>query len=258
MVIEKEKVASSITDRELDDFVKQLRKQPDGLSRYIQHFLDLPREQLSQKASSVHKDIQETGPPSTHPSAGLSYLRSHSHTFNHPVYGPQENKPPVQARVLLPQKDSRGFLRSHAVLGIGGVTAAEHKYSFTRKNEDPAVAEFQPDIPGGPKVWLQLRKASINPQGRIELGNQRAETNALLAAGVTGSLRLPQAAVRSAQMTSMPDLSESSPQNRKKQGYGLENLGEVRKSERAIPYGEGTELKDILRRSLHGNTTNGR
>ena len=258
MPLDPDRAVSDVSDAELDAFIKQLRKQPDGLNRYIHQFLDLPREQRSQQASSVRKDIQESGPPSTHPSAGLSYLRSHSHTFNHPLYGPQENKPPVQGRVLLPQRDSRGFLRSHAVMGIGGVATEDHKHPFTRSDEEPVVAEFQPDIPGGGKVWLQIRKASVNAQGRIQLGNQRAETNALHAAGLTESLRLPEAAARSSKMTSMPRLSPFPPHKKIMHGYGLEGLGEVRTSERAVPYDEGTELKDVLQRSLRTNTTSER
>ena len=241
--------SSNVSDHDLDAFIKKLRRKPDLFDKYIQAFLDLPRESRIQKATAMHKDVPYTGPPSTHPSAGLAYLRSHSHTANHPLFGPQENKPPVQARVLLPQADSKGFQRAKAVFGIGGVAAQDSKVGFTRSEEEEAVASFNPDIPGGGKTWLQLRKATINPRGRIEIGNQRAEKKALLAAGVGQPVDLPLAAVQGAQMKEMPDLLGRPVKNENSQGYGLEGLGDVPKSERAEPFNTGL-LTEMLGKSL--------
>lgn len=242
---------TAITDSELDEFIKQLRKNTSStrLEGYVQDFLDLPREE-SQRASQIHQDIQTSGPPSTHPSAGLSYLRSHSHTFNHPTYGPQDNKPPVQARVLAAQEHQKGRKRSNAVLGIAGVVANDSKVTFTRRDEEEDVAILNPDKPGGGKVWLQLRKATINPQGRIELGNQRAEGNALDAAGikkpeVQGLQDSPAAASPAANTTGLPDQSPSRVRYRAGQGYGLEPMG-VPRRERVQPFSEASDLMDVM------------
>ena len=236
----------TITDSELDGFIKQLRKNTSSsrLEGYVQDFLDLPREE-SQRASQIHQDIQTSGPPATHPSAGLSYLRSHSHTFNHPTYGPQDNKPPVQARVLAPQEYQKGRKRSHAVFGIAGVVANDSRATFTRSVEEDDVAILDPDKPGGGKVWLQLRKATINPQGRIELGNQRAERNALHAAGIEHPPNAPPAASPAPNTPSMPDQLPSRVRYRHGQTYGLESMGVPRREE-AKPFNDESELMDVM------------
>ncbi|MDI1488855.1 MAG: hypothetical protein OHK93_008131 [Ramalina farinacea] len=236
----------TITDSELDEFIKQLRKNTSTsrLEGYVQDFLDLPREE-SQRASQIHQDIQTSGPPATHPSAGLSYLRSHSHTFNHPTYGPQDNKPPVQARVLAPQEYQKGRKRSHAVFGIAGVVANDSRATFTRSVEEDDVAILDPDKPGGGKVWLQLRKATINPQGRIELGNQRAERNALHAAGIEQPPNAPAAASPAPNTLNMPDQPPSRVRYRHGQTYGLESMG-VPKREKPKPFNDESDLMDVM------------
>ncbi|KAL9127116.1 MAG: hypothetical protein Q9217_003942 [Psora testacea] len=245
-----------ISDEELELYIKHLRKNPEPLNRHIQEFLDLPRESQAQRASSVHESISHRGPPSTHPSAGLSYLRSHSHTINHPLYGPQENKPPVLARVLHPQADSSGYKRVAAILGIGGVVTSDSKRTFDRKGEKEGVKSFNPDIEGGKKLYVQLRKASISPEGHIELGSQRAEGNALYALGVDEGPNLPQAATAAAKDRRMPDLAPRTPGSSKAQGYGLESLGDVKKSERALPFSEGTDLQQIMQKVLQTKKPN--
>ena len=242
-----------ISDEDLDTFIRKLRRNPDGLDKYILTFLDLPRESRPQKASAEYKEVKDIGPPSTHPSAGLSYLRSHSHTVNNPFYGPQGNKSPVQARVLLPQRDPRGFNRPRAIFGIGGVASQDSKVTFTKSGEEDALAAFNPDVPGGGKVWLQLRKATIDPQSRIQIGNQRAERNALIAAGVdpgiTPPVTLPEAA-RVGSSRTMPDLSPRPSHNRSTHGYGLEDLGDVPKRERVEPFEDENDVLSIMKQSL--------
>ena len=244
-----------VSDEELEKYIKQLRKDPLRLNRYIEVFLDLPREFRGPRASSVYEALEHRGPLSTHPSAGLSYLRSHSHTVNHPLYGPQENKPPVQARVLHPQVDSSGYKRSYAILGIGGVATSDGKRTFDKQDEKDGVKNFDPDIEGGGKLYVHLRKASISPAGHIELGNQRAETNALYALGVQ-EINLPRAAAASARDRSMPDLTQRNVRTRNRQSYGLENLGDVKKSERPLPLSEGTNMQEILRSAMKVNKPN--
>ena len=238
------------SDQELDVFIKQLRQDITRLNRLVEDFLDLPREHQAQRASTAHESVENRGPPSTHPSAGLSYLRSHSHTVNHPLYGPQENKPPVKARVLHPQVDTSGYRRVAAVLGVGGVTTLDSKRTFDKQSEKEGVKSFDPDIEGGGKLYVQLRKASISPEGRIELGTQRADRNALHALGVDERPALPSAAIAAAQDRSMP---ASAPRTRNTQGYGLESLGDMRRSERALPFTEGTDLQEVMRKALQAN-----
>ena len=243
------KASIKVSDEDLDVFIRRLRRKPEGLNQYVTAFLDLPHDLRPQKATAEYKEIGDIGPPSTHPSAGLGYLRSHSYTANHPLYGPQENKSPVQARVLLPQKDCREFTRPFAIFGIGGFVSGDSKASFTRNGEEDAIVAFNPDIPGGGKAWVQLRKATVSPQGRIQIGTQRAETNALIAAGVTQSITLPEAA-RAAKSRTMPDLSPRPSQKRGAQGYGLEDLGDIPQRESVEPFKDEENVLDVIQKSL--------
>ena len=245
-----------ISDEELEIYLKHLRNDEESLNKLIEDFLDLPRELVSQRSSSAHDKMEYRGPPSTHPSAGLTYLRSHSYTVNHPLYGPQENKPPVKARVLHPQFEASGFKRPFAVLGIGGVTTADSKRAFDRRSEKEDIKSFDPDTEGGGKVYVQLRKASISPGGRIELGNQRASENALYALGVDETPRPPPDTVTSTKNRSMPDLVPRTPRSRNTQGYGLEDLGGMKASERPLPFSEREDVNDLLQRALQTEKPN--
>ncbi|KAG8531557.1 uncharacterized protein KY384_003187 [Bacidia gigantensis] len=240
-----------VSDDELEYFIGQLRRAPSELFRYVQDFLDLPREP-PQKATISHLDISDTGPPLTHPSAGLSYLRSHSHTFNHPQYGPQEHKPPFEARVLASGIDARGYKQHYSVFGIGGVTA-QHFTDNLFANRKAAEAAPDPDIKGGSKTWLQVNKAGVDPQGRIELGIKKAETSSQLAKDIDIMSKKTEFAAQSSQTTTRLDSPSGRPSNQNKQTYGLD-FGHVRKKEEVQPMEEGDEIMPILYETMQGTS----
>lgn len=250
-----------LSDDELDLAIRLLRNNPPGrdqkrsLDEWIEIFLDLPRGAKYQ-ALNGFQDVSASGPPSTHPSAGLSYQRSHSHTFNHPLYGPQENKPPVEARVLLPQSDASGRTRTYAVLGIGGVATSDSKATFADKSSssaEPAIAGFNPDLEGGAKVWRQLRRATVTSRGRIELGTQPAVPNALEAVGVTGPLNGPDASEIAKQTQNSSDMEQlvgdRLSSSRKTQGlYGL--AGGIPQRSKVEPFDKEESIVNIVAESL--------
>ena len=171
----------------------------------IRVFLDLPPSPLSEqndifsgeyfmgtgsfsKTPTIYsKDYQEkspyaeTGPPKTHPSAGLSYLRTKSHIYNHPIYGPQERPPPIEGRIIMPKTTALG--RFAPKLGIAGVVTdvpagdgfntsnmQKSRYDQIRKESYPGLMNIEPDKTGGSKVYLHPTVASIDPPtGRISL-----------------------------------------------------------------------------------------
>jgi hypothetical protein len=176
---------TEISDQRLDDHIRYLRQNPTDLRQMIECFLDLPRNARSsgpysvQTVSEDEHDYDVVGPPITHPSAGLSYLRTASRIPNHPILGPQDAKPPVQGRFLKPQANSQGYKRFRAIVGIGGVVADDSKITFQRDGEPPGGASFNPDIPGGGKHWYQPERAAIDSRGRIRLHVQRTESSTL-------------------------------------------------------------------------------
>ncbi|KAL8719232.1 MAG: hypothetical protein Q9225_003740 [Loekoesia sp. 1 TL-2023] len=168
---------AKISEKDVDLHLKQLRR-GDGvrLDMLVEEFLDLPiavDTNASEGSFAVMMD-SDKGPPSTHLSAGLSYLRTGSHMTNHPVLGPMEEEPPIQARILRPQRTGIVSYGS-ALLGIGGVAADDStKRTGFRDNErglreKPGIQRFNPDIEGGPKIWIRPDRANVDTHGRLKL-----------------------------------------------------------------------------------------
>ncbi|KAI0998673.1 hypothetical protein K3495_g9524 [Podosphaera aphanis] len=208
--------ASDVSEEELAAYIKRLRHGKKELYMIIRKFLDLPPASVSEQLNSAHKVEQvffnkdvskaepidefthpyaEAGPPKTHPSAGLSYLRTASFTPHHPVYGPQANKPPVEARVLMPKSVSNSSVRT-AMIGLAGFVSRiptgfepqqssyTHGFKISRHSPKnlvvriPGLINLEPDAPGGSKSWIHPTIAQIDSTGRVqlewELGNPEA------------------------------------------------------------------------------------
>ncbi|KAI5207952.1 hypothetical protein E4T42_06810 [Aureobasidium subglaciale] len=181
---------------ELDDWIKELRdNQHDTsseLATLVREFFDLPafsragpRSSTFQSTKTPDQSLAEAvavgnrsdaAPPSTHPSAGLSYLQSSAIVNNHPIYGPQADREPVQARVLKP-KDSNRNRDNRADVGLGGfVTTYQPGSVFAgsrfKASQQPAkdpLHTLDLSVTGGNKVWLQPRYAYVDDAGRIRL-----------------------------------------------------------------------------------------
>ena len=250
----------NISKEELDMFVRRLRKDADAMQRLLEEFLDLPREQSAQRSAVGRSTYNDRGPPSTHPSAGLSYLRTASHTFNHPIHGPQAEKTPTKARVLRPQGEiGRG--KKRAVIGVAGVAAEDPRQPFASGDDLPEVERFDPEIVGGGKIWVQPKRADIDVKGHIKLGIKRAEKNAVnVLKADRGDLKeevLPAAAVDTATDRDVPDLAPSRPvRSGVAQGYGLEDLAGPSRSGKAKPFEGESDLTALLGRALQGKKTN--
>ncbi|KAL9608944.1 MAG: hypothetical protein Q9167_006247 [Letrouitia subvulpina] len=168
--------AHDISDSHLDQYIKRLRHDEQKLSLLVEEFLDLPKLSAPTANETYVTTDSEKGPPKTHLSAGLSYLRSASHIDNHPVLGPMRDSPPVQARVLRPQKlTSRGPKFSRALFGVGGIAADDPVYTSHSSTAKQGIASFDPDIPGGAKIWIHPSRARIDSHGRIKLEPKQAE-----------------------------------------------------------------------------------
>ncbi|EFX05589.1 hypothetical protein CMQ_3658 [Grosmannia clavigera kw1407] len=125
----------------------------------------------------------QDGPPITHPSAGLSYLRTAAYLDNHPLYGPQKSHPPVQARVVSPRNASGSF---PAKLGVGGFVTdnpfGETAYHIRNSNSRtiPGLSIIDPKIAGGSKIPMRVSAAKVNSQGRVVVSVTEADPEAVL------------------------------------------------------------------------------
>ncbi|MCJ1479336.1 hypothetical protein MMC13_008021 [Lambiella insularis] len=177
----------AISEPELQAEIIKLRQNQSELWGLIWDFLDLPGflpgpEHVSERLGRVEVGFNESGeadaevfqgPPSTHRSAGLSYLRTSSHVPNHPILGPMNTRPPVQGRILA--HGSAASSNNHKVMvGVGGVVALGIPAVTHRGVRPPQWTNFEPDLEGGAKAWMVPREANIYPSGRILLSTDAA------------------------------------------------------------------------------------
>jgi hypothetical protein len=185
-----------VTDEEFNTYIKTLRDDPFALGPVIFELLDLPSppavpsERIGRKyyqAPGTKLSAAEyavTGPPKTHPSAGLSYTRSHALTYNHPEHGPQAYQRPVEARILRPKGRFRGRV-SRAIAGVGGIAVEDlNAMTFIDQGTPPGLTFFDATIPGGAKYWVTPIRAAVDSDGRIGLSSYRASATAKAPYGI--------------------------------------------------------------------------
>lgn len=145
------------------------------LNGKIRDFLDLApitAEELSGKSEKA-----ASAKFSTHPSAGLSYLKTNSYFDNHPILGPQSMRGTFDARVLSPRSNSSRTGTAH--LGIGGFVVQEPRgTSGHAKDADAKLANVHPmfEAEGGLKLPMEVSSASISRFAAVKLQIQRPTT----------------------------------------------------------------------------------
>lgn len=195
-----------VTDEQFEDHVAKLRsemKKPVSdvteLGRLIIEFFDLPPMDMESEYSGLPNsdDAALKVPRTTHPSAGLSYLRSNAYLENHPILGPRASKSPVEARVLKARTLLRVGARLRAQLGVAGIVteddpAFSSKMSRRSLVDEDAVDRFDPNIEGGKKVWVNPEYACVGWDGRIQMRLKRADEDAVaIRQGKVPGLELP-------------------------------------------------------------------
>jgi hypothetical protein len=187
--------SSDIREDQLLQYLRVLRNNRAQLFDMVGHFLDLaplkaPNEEGEFSTSAALEGgspYSARGPPITHPSAGLSYLRSSAFLENHPFYGPQEKHTPVEARVVRPR---RGGDPRDLKIGVAGFIA-DAPVGDSRTNRKPGVHTRESgnifdrlDIKkkGGSKLYVEPTEAVVNSIGRVELRVEEADPEAFLVA----------------------------------------------------------------------------
>ncbi|CAG7996270.1 unnamed protein product [Penicillium nalgiovense] len=187
---------ATVTDAEFNTYIKTLRNDPFALGPVVFELLDLasspavPSERIGRKyyqspASKLSSfEYAISGPPKTHPSAGLSYTRSHALIHNHAQFGPQAHQRPVEARILRPKGRFKGRM-ARALAGIGGIAVEDlNAMTFVEQGTPPGLTFFDASIPGGGKYWVTPIRASVDSDGRIGLSSYRASATAKAPYGI--------------------------------------------------------------------------
>lgn len=166
-----------ITENQLTDFLRELRQDRVSLFDTVGQFLDLApieppqaTDQLGDLAPKQSRVVERTnpyalhGPPITHPSAGLSYLRTSAYLDNHPAYGPLKYHPPIKGRVFVSSSDAALLGRS-GTLGLGGFIVGSKRTGDDLRSS----RAYDPSADGGQKVWAHVFSAQVTSQGRVLL-----------------------------------------------------------------------------------------
>ncbi|KAI1265559.1 hypothetical protein F5Y18DRAFT_384802 [Xylariaceae sp. FL1019] len=173
--------AKDITDAQLVEYLIDIRQDRLVLFRHVSRFFDLAPLPGPAQVYNVHRmkegraqiipkpnPFSSQGPPITHPSAGLSYLRTSSFVDNHPIYGPQRKHAPVKGRILKPVNKSTGV--HHPIIGVAGFVANLDKGMLSNpSNRQEAVTRLNLDGQGGSTVYYNTESASVGPTGRVSI-----------------------------------------------------------------------------------------
>ncbi|KAF2621354.1 hypothetical protein BU25DRAFT_379667 [Macroventuria anomochaeta] len=236
----REKERSSISQDDINAGIKALRKEtannPLGsklVTKLIMPFLRLPAIRFKYKAydqDASNRDFdqyqfdQESAPLSTHPSAGLGYLKTKSYLATHPILGPQASPTPVPSRVIQ-ARTLPTTKEPYARLGVAGFVAND-QYRATDNNSAGRgsfnnvrdVETIDIDTPGGKKILVNPQFGSVSNDGRIHIKVKRS----------TG----PEIAVARGELEDRPpsgvkELDELSAAGRRGQDDGAKELDEM-------------------------------
>ncbi|KAF5009493.1 hypothetical protein FDECE_4282 [Fusarium decemcellulare] len=190
---------SDITEDQFTDYVRSLRSDRATLYALVSKFLDLaPLGQpvgiiqtflTGGEKAATESPYGKAGPPPSHPSAGISYLRTNSYMENHPVYGPQSRRSPVLARVVSPRSGP-----SPAKLGVGGfvadtpsgdnefATRVMRNRASNNKKMLSGINHLDTTTFGGAKAFIDPQTATVDPSGKVVLQLREASTESQLIA----------------------------------------------------------------------------
>ncbi|KAI0848119.1 mitochondrial ribosomal protein MRP51 [Daldinia vernicosa] len=186
-----------ITDDQLTDYMRELRQDRMTLYTLVSQFLDLAPVDLATELEMLGRLIPgkrkefargspygATGPPITHPSAGISYLRTRNFQENHAIYGPQLQHPPIKARVLKPTNfATNSYKPSVGIAGfVANIPSEDTVFNASKQRNvsefSNAMHKLDVDKQGGSKVYVQPNMATVDSTGRIyvTIGDTNAQS----------------------------------------------------------------------------------
>ncbi|KAH0523883.1 hypothetical protein TsFJ059_008830 [Trichoderma semiorbis] len=179
--------ARDISEEQFTDYLRSLRNDRVTLYALVSKFLDLAP--LGQPVGIIQtfwsdrdslapdSPYGKSGPPPSHPSAGISYLRTGSFMENHPIYGPQGKRTPALARVVYPKAGPMS-----PKLGVGGFVAdapsGDNEFNprtYGSRRISPiksmlnGIMHLDTTTFGGAKAYVEATTANVDPSGKVVL-----------------------------------------------------------------------------------------
>lgn len=172
--------APEVSEREVQDYLRRLRNEPRQFGPIITELLDLPEGTFAPARSARDPEVweygrstlaaeawQSTGPPRTHPSAGLSYVHTRSIANNHPTYGAQQDQNPVTARAVRHRIRVAGQDATYGVAGF--IVPKPTDYS----SDTRALRDSHRPQPGGNKIPVLPSSSYVDERGSLILQTRK-------------------------------------------------------------------------------------
>ncbi len=168
---------AEVTTDDIAEHMRDLRNEPGKFGPLIAEFFDLadgPKtldatDPWSYGRHTIAADLyKETGPPRTHPSAGLSYLKTEASVVNDSTTGPRLARYGVAARLLKSRQQTHN---THApYVGVAGFVVPQP--------ENPSMGEqnwkWEPEK-DGPKLAVTPLSTSLSQAGSVEIKTRKLQ-----------------------------------------------------------------------------------
>jgi hypothetical protein len=164
-----------VTDEEVTEHMRYLRSEPGKFGPLIAEFFDLA-DGVKQNNSNISNPFSygrdtaasvlytEFGPPRTHPSAGLSYLKTDTTATNDVEKGPRSSKPELVARLVKSTNiPNQGY---RPTVGVAGFIVSGLSHSQISTTSDQFKFEAQD---GGKKLIVEPTGATVSSNGSLGL-----------------------------------------------------------------------------------------
>ncbi|KAI1461441.1 mitochondrial ribosomal protein MRP51 [Annulohypoxylon moriforme] len=181
-----ETVAADITEGQLNDYLRVLRVERMTLYNLVSQFLDLAPVDVDVSLRLLGKFMPGSakefengspygisGPPITHPSAGMSYLRTRNFLENHALYGPQKYHAPIKARILKPTNmNTKSYRPSIGMAGfVANTSNSDTAFNAVKARSASRFQKqlfgFELEKRGGAKCYVDPASATIDSSGKI-------------------------------------------------------------------------------------------
>jgi hypothetical protein len=153
------------SDASVDLKIQSLRKDTIALQRLVVEFLGLP-------VFEQYGSLQPYAPQKTHPSAGLSYLRTDARLANEPGRGFTSEITAI-GRVLVAAKRLSGYGNTTPVIGINGFAVKTNERPRDHDQRPPEYLDIARK--GGGKVLLRVDLATVDADGRVSIEVTRVD-----------------------------------------------------------------------------------
>jgi hypothetical protein len=164
---------AEVTDDDVADHMRYLRSEPRRFAPLIVKFFDLAdgpkavvdvQDPWDYGRSTISAEVyRESGPPRTHPSAGLSYMKTDTMIENDPLTGARGARGAVAARLLRSrQVDSTRHIPS---VGVAGFVVPKPEASTSMMEQN---LKWQA-VKDGQKLVVSTQAATVSQAGRVEI-----------------------------------------------------------------------------------------